>query len=132
MDVAARSIEHLRVEEGPDNIKGVSSVAAFRYVYYAYAYESGDGLVWTTRVDNVTHAGVSLAIVWGAMAERAKLWVYFAFGVCFTLIYSVTSHSRLFARPRRLWDGEPWPSARTRASASGGGGRSRVGRKAGG
>src|SRR6266511_1904362 len=31
-------------------------------------------------------------IVWGAMAERAKLWVYFAFGVVFTLIYSVTSH----------------------------------------
>ena len=29
----------------------------------------------------VVFAGVSLAIVWGAMAERAKLWVYFAFGV---------------------------------------------------
>src|SRR4051812_7316173 len=40
----------------------------------------------------VVFAGVSLAIVWGAMAERAKLWVYFAFGVIFTLIYSVTSH----------------------------------------
>jgi ammonium transporter, Amt family len=40
----------------------------------------------------VVFAGVSLAIVWGAMAERAKLWVYFAFGVFFTLIYSVTSH----------------------------------------
>src|SRR5512132_1700244 len=40
----------------------------------------------------VVFAAVSLAIVWGAMAERAKLWVYFAFGVCFTLIYSVTSH----------------------------------------
>ena len=26
------------------------------------------------------------------MAERAKLWVYFVFGVCFTLIYSVASH----------------------------------------
>jgi len=26
------------------------------------------------------------------MAERAKLWVYFAFGVAFTLIYSITSH----------------------------------------
>ncbi|MGI9112725.1 MAG: ammonium transporter [Gaiellaceae bacterium] len=37
-------------------------------------------------------AGVSLAIVWGAMAERTKLWVYFAFGVVFTLIYSVVSH----------------------------------------
>jgi ammonium transporter, Amt family len=40
----------------------------------------------------VVFAGVSLAIVWGAMAERAKLWVYFAFGATFTLIYSVVSH----------------------------------------
>src|SRR5438874_6707767 len=40
----------------------------------------------------VVSAGVSLAIVWGSMAERAKLWVYFAFGVVFTIIYSVTSH----------------------------------------
>src|SRR5436190_3991201 len=37
-------------------------------------------------------ARVSHAIVWGSMAERAKLWVYFAFGASFTLIYSVTSH----------------------------------------
>jgi Amt family ammonium transporter len=40
----------------------------------------------------VVFAGVSLAIVWGAMAERAKLWVYFVFGVFFTLVYSVVSH----------------------------------------
>jgi Amt family ammonium transporter len=40
----------------------------------------------------VVFAGVSLAIVWGAMAERTKLWVYFAFGVVFTLVYSVASH----------------------------------------
>src|SRR6266540_503403 len=40
----------------------------------------------------VVFAGVAVAIVWGAMAERAKLWVYFGFGVCFTLIYSVASH----------------------------------------
>ena len=40
----------------------------------------------------VVFAGVSLAIVWGAMAERTKLWVYFVFGVVFTLIYSVVSH----------------------------------------
>jgi ammonium transporter, Amt family len=40
----------------------------------------------------VVFAGVSLAIVWGAMAERAKLWVYFAFGAVFTIIYSITSH----------------------------------------
>ena len=40
----------------------------------------------------VVFAGVSLAIVWGAMAERAKLWVYFVFGAIFTIIYSITSH----------------------------------------
>ncbi len=40
----------------------------------------------------VVFAGVSLAIVWGSMAERAKLWVYFVFGVYFTLIYSIVSH----------------------------------------
>jgi ammonium transporter, Amt family len=48
----------------------------------------------------VVFAGVSLAIVWGAMAERAKLWVYFAFGAAFTLIYSVTSHW--------IWHGDGW------------------------
>jgi ammonium transporter, Amt family len=40
----------------------------------------------------VVFAAVSLAIVWGAMAERTKLYVYFAFGVVFTLIYSLVSH----------------------------------------
>src|SRR5213075_97762 len=40
----------------------------------------------------VVFCGVSLAIVWGAMAERTRLWVYFAFGVVFTLMYSVVSH----------------------------------------
>ncbi len=40
----------------------------------------------------VVFCAVSLAIVWGAMAERTKLWVYFAFGIAFTLIYSVASH----------------------------------------
>jgi ammonium transporter, Amt family len=40
----------------------------------------------------VVFCAVSLAIVWGAMAERTKLWVYFAFGSIFTLIYSVVSH----------------------------------------
>ena len=40
----------------------------------------------------VVFAAVALAIVWGAMAERTRLWVYFAFGVVFTLIYSVVSH----------------------------------------
>jgi Amt family ammonium transporter len=36
--------------------------------------------------------GVSLAIVWGAMAERTRLWVYFAFSAVYTLIYSVAAH----------------------------------------
>lgn len=40
----------------------------------------------------VAFAAVSLAIVWGAMAERTRLWVYFTFGAAFTLIYSVVSH----------------------------------------
>jgi ammonium transporter, Amt family len=40
----------------------------------------------------VVFCGVSLAIVWGAMAERTKLWVYFAFGAIFTLVYSIVSH----------------------------------------
>ena len=40
----------------------------------------------------VVFCAVSLAIVWGAMAERTKLWVYFVFGAVFTLIYSLVSH----------------------------------------
>jgi Amt family ammonium transporter len=40
----------------------------------------------------VVFCAVSLAIVWGAMAERTKLWVYFAFGAIFTLLYSLVSH----------------------------------------
>jgi len=40
----------------------------------------------------VVFCAVSLAIVWGAMAERTKLWVYFGFGVVYTLIYSFVSH----------------------------------------
>ena len=52
----------------------------------------------------VTFAGVSLAIVWGAMAERARLWVYIAFGLVFTLIYSTVSHW--------IWHGDGWLFAR--------------------
>src|SRR6478736_3385562 len=40
----------------------------------------------------VAFAAVSLAIVWGAMAERTRLWVYSVFGIVFTLIYSFVSH----------------------------------------
>jgi ammonium transporter, Amt family len=36
--------------------------------------------------------GVSLAIVWGAMAERTKLWVYFAFSAVYVVIYSIVAH----------------------------------------
>ncbi|MEO8036738.1 MAG: ammonium transporter [Acidobacteriota bacterium] len=52
----------------------------------------------------VAFAAVSLAIVWGAMAERTKLWVYFAFGAVFTLIYSLVSHW--------IWSPEGWLFAR--------------------
>jgi ammonium transporter, Amt family len=52
----------------------------------------------------VVFAAVSLAIVWGAMAERTKLWVYFAFGVVFTLIYSLVSHW--------IWHPDGWLFAR--------------------
>jgi len=52
----------------------------------------------------VAFAGVSLAIVWGAMAERTRLWVYFAFGVVFTLIYSIVSHW--------IWSPDGWLFAR--------------------
>jgi Amt family ammonium transporter len=48
----------------------------------------------------VVFAGVSLAIVWGAMAERAKLYVYFVFGTYFTIVYSITSHW--------IWDPNGW------------------------
>jgi Amt family ammonium transporter len=40
----------------------------------------------------VVFCAVSLAIVWGAMAERTRLWVYFAFGIVFTVMYSFVSH----------------------------------------
>ncbi|MCW2960606.1 MAG: ammonium transporter [Thermoleophilia bacterium] len=52
----------------------------------------------------VVFAGVSLAIVWGAMAERTKLWVYGVFGVAFTLVYSVVSHW--------VWHSDGWLFAR--------------------
>ena len=47
---------------------------------------------------------MSLAIVWGAMAERTRLWVYFAFGVAYTLIYSLVSHW--------IWSPDGWLFAR--------------------
>lgn len=52
----------------------------------------------------VVFCAVSLAIVWGAMAERTKLWVYIAFGIVFTLIYSLVSHW--------IWSPDGWLFAR--------------------
>ena len=52
----------------------------------------------------VAFCAVSLAIVWGAMAERTKLWVYFAFGAAYTLIYSLVSHW--------VWSPDGWLFAR--------------------
>jgi Amt family ammonium transporter len=52
----------------------------------------------------VVFAAVSLAIVWGAMAERTKLWVYFAFGAVFTVSYSLVSHW--------IWHPDGWLFAR--------------------
>jgi ammonium transporter, Amt family len=52
----------------------------------------------------VVFCAVSLAIVWGAMAERTRLWVYFAFGIAFTLVYSVVSHW--------IWSPDGWLFAR--------------------
>jgi Amt family ammonium transporter len=40
----------------------------------------------------VVFAAVACAIVWGGMAERAKLSVYIAFGALFTVAYSVVAH----------------------------------------
>jgi Amt family ammonium transporter len=55
-------------------------------------FPSVDVLVGVGTAPFAFFAGVSLAIVWGAMAERTRLWVYFAFGVAYTLIYSLVSH----------------------------------------
>ena len=55
----------------------------------------------------VVFCAVSLAIVWGAMAERTRLWVYFAFGVAYTLIYSLVSHW--------IWSPDGWLFARGHA-----------------
>ena len=52
----------------------------------------------------VVFCAVSLAIVWGAMAERTRLWVYFVFGVAYTLVYSVVSHW--------VWSPDGWLFAR--------------------
>jgi Amt family ammonium transporter len=45
-------------------------------------------------------AAVSLAIVWGAMAERTRLWVYLVFGAVYVVLYSVVAHW--------VWSGDGW------------------------
>jgi Amt family ammonium transporter len=45
-------------------------------------------------------AAVSLAIVWGAMAERTRLWVYIVFGTVYIVLYSIVAHW--------IWSGDGW------------------------
>src|SRR5215475_4865717 len=108
------------LEAGLTRMKNAGHIAGKNVLIFGLAFGGGNGIVgtegffpsvqaltsvgaepfdWFSEIPGaagylfeVVFAGVSLAIVWGAMAERAKLWVYFAFGVVFTLIYSVTSH----------------------------------------
>ena len=74
--------------------KNVLIFAVCSLVYWAVgfgiAFGDGNAIVGTSGF--FPSSDQLLAIVWGAMAERAKLWVYPAFGVIFTLIYSITSH----------------------------------------
>ena len=60
----------------------------------------GDPRARPATCSRSSSARVSLAIVWGAMAERTKLWVYFAFGVVFTL--DLLARLALDLEPRRL------------------------------
>jgi Amt family ammonium transporter len=68
------------------SVNALLAVGKAPYLFFASIPGAGGYLF------EVVFAGVSLAIVWGAMAERAKLWVYFVFGGIFTLVYSVVSH----------------------------------------
>ncbi|WP_058303514.1 ammonium transporter [Gorillibacterium timonense] len=97
---------------------GLASIA-FWAVGFGLAFGNGNGFLGTTGFfTNVTNlapfdtafgalglpisvlflfqlafAGVSLAIVWGGFAERAKLTVYFVFGVLYIiLIYPFAAH----------------------------------------
>jgi Amt family ammonium transporter len=74
--------------------KNVLIFAVCSLVYYAVGFgiAFGDGNSFIGTSGFFPSSNELLAIVWGAMAERAKLWVYPAFGVVFTLIYSITSH----------------------------------------
>ena len=76
----------------------------------------------------VVFCGVSLAIVWGAMAERTKLWVYFAFGASSrssTPSSRTGSGARTAGSSRRACRTSPArPSSTTRAHSPGSPGRS--------
>jgi Amt family ammonium transporter len=80
------------------SVDALIGVGAAPFAWFA-AIPAAGGYVF-----NVAFAAVSLAIVWGAMAERTKLWVYFAFGAVFTLVYSVVSHW--------VWHPDGWLFAR--------------------
>src|ERR671931_234870 len=101
------------LEAGLTRMKNAAHIAGKNVLGFGIAFGDGNGLVGTHGffpstdaflaigqapfsffsgipgatgyLFEVVFAGVSLAIVWGAMAERAKHWVYFAFGVVFTL-----------------------------------------------
>src|SRR6476646_5308792 len=108
------------LEAGLTRMKNAGHIAGKNVLIFGLAFGDGNGLVgtagffpsvteltavgkapfdWFSEIPGaagylfeVVFAGVSLAIVWGAMAERAKLWVYFAFGIWFTITYSIVSH----------------------------------------
>jgi len=64
---------------------------AINKVFSSLAYS--DVPIGAKYMFEVVFAGVSLAIMWGGIAERAKLIVYFVFGVLFSaLIYPVVAH----------------------------------------
>src|SRR5918995_2296408 len=73
------------LEAGLTRMKNAGHIAAKNVLVLGIASLAG-------YLFQVVFAAVSLAIVWGAMAERTKLYVYFAFGAAFTLVYSVVSH----------------------------------------
>lgn len=70
-------------------VDGTAEQAAAAFGSLAYS----DVNIGVKFLFQLAFAGVSLAIAWGGFAERAKLPVYFLFGVLFTIfIYPVVAH----------------------------------------
>ena len=76
------------------SVDDLLAVGAAPFSWFASVPASG-ALVFQTAF-----AAVSLAIVWGAMAERTRLWVYLVFGAVYVLLYSVVAHW--------VWSGDGW------------------------